>query len=321
MDTFHVVYDDELETELRNANIPILSDDEEELINHFLRSTKWMLEVEQLFGVYRVNLDLLKQSVTFYTDDRIECNMPMPNMECTPFTLVNTLVINYLASAKGLTDAIDTYIMTLFNFNVKAKLAEFKSLYTSKEFDSSFNYRLLYHLRNYSQHGHLPVSVYQIDGINHASIDLNQIKNTLNFDVDLELIEPLIDEMDDKGLNAMVSLSLAILEYNASIARIYHGLFIFSRETMFKLKRQIRELIKKCPELIYKSKGPLYRAVVFCACDNQVHVFWLEDDTIGTFKNYQRKASRFQKAEELLYCEYRKHFRFIPSSSFPSKRS
>lgn len=103
------------------------------------------------------------------------------NIEENDGIIINALVINYISSARPFVESIETFVKEMFKIE---EYENFKKLYLNKLYDEKFTYRFLYSLRNYSQHGHLPV---YIDYNNKCSFNLEEILNTPHFDHNAKL--------------------------------------------------------------------------------------------------------------------------------------
>ena len=90
---------------------------------------------------------------------------------------INSYIINLISSGRTLADAMECYIKNVPSIGEpeREKFLE----YLHNNYDASFAYRLLCNLRNYSQHGHLPVSSTE----NKYYFDLKQIVDKPHFNL------------------------------------------------------------------------------------------------------------------------------------------
>ncbi|MBY0098667.1 hypothetical protein [Mesobacillus maritimus] len=129
----------------------------------------------------------------------------------------NRLTINYLSSAKLFIEHTEKKLKSKYGNNSQ-EFKDWKSA-TKKEFDSSFSYRFLYHLRNYTQHYGFPI----------GSISRNsKIKNIMLFFVKDSLISNNYDWHRDvirdlKEAPDKIPIFRVINEYNGCMARLYQA--------------------------------------------------------------------------------------------------
>lgn len=80
---------------------------------------------------------------------------------------INRFVNNYLSSFRMFIDHVDIKIGRRFD----KKSKEYSSFITmtNKAFDNNFSYRFLYKLRNFCQHCGLPITSFQVEGLDNGS--------------------------------------------------------------------------------------------------------------------------------------------------------
>ena len=138
---------------MEKIKIPKYSKDEIDIIEKFIEFTRHLQEIDKLFYVFQMNLQDILLHYELYYDDRIIRKIDIENEE-KDIIIINALVINYISSAKTFTESIEIFLTQNLG---KEELNKFKNNCLSKIYDKKFSYRLLIRLRDYAQHGHLPV--------------------------------------------------------------------------------------------------------------------------------------------------------------------
>ncbi len=122
---------------------------------------------------------------------------------------VNSHIINIISAGRTLIESMECYIKNNSDIgDAKQKYLD----YYHNTYDSSFAYRFLIRLRDYSQHGHLPVS----STGNNYYFDLIQISNKPHYNHNKTFetqMKSIIDEILEKYHNTpTISLTETLAE-------------------------------------------------------------------------------------------------------------
>lgn len=252
--------------DLEKVELPILSKHEVSKIEELIEFTRHFQEIDQLYHIFKVNLkNILHYRLNI--DDTIVRLINNDSQE-DDVIIINALVINYISSAKSFVESIECFIKDKLN---QGTLDEFKNNCSSKIYDERFSYRLLIRLRDYAQHGHLPV---YMSYDKKCSFDLDQILYTPHFSHNKKLKEEIIS-IREKILeqyqdNPRIMFTRTIAEFNICIIEIY----IYFIDTIIEKMKQIvddfRLLIKERPEIIYTSKDELNGFILYDMKDGSI---------------------------------------------------
>lgn len=283
---------------LDNINLPELSKEELLDIEKMVEFTRHFLEINQLYRVFQVNLNKILYHYTLNTNDTIE-KMTECNDGVEDIIIINALVINYISSAKTFTEAIE-------NFNID-KLGEytnvlFKDTCLSKIYDKTFSYRLLIRLRDYSQHGHLPV--YE-SWDKKYSFDLDQILNTPHFRHNSKL-EKEMNEIKEKIVeqymdNPRIMFTRTIAEFQLCIMEIYKSFIELITPEMKRIVGIIDELVKKRPEIIYNSKDMFNGYILYEIKDKSIHCINPNDKPMETLEKIKSDLEKHYEKEKKIF--------------------
>ena len=176
---------------------------------------------------------------------------------------------------------------------------KFKNECLSKLYDDVFAYRLLLHMRNFAQHGHLIVSKgYQ----NKYCFDIEQILSTPHFNINVKLkqeMRNIMSEIYDKyGDHPRILFTLSIAEFNYCIIKTYKE-FLETIEGVFKeYIYDMNKLIKDRPDIIYMSKDNLNGFIFYEDDEDGLHCFNPNEDPLKMFNEIKNKALIILKEEE-----------------------
>ncbi|HDL0990316.1 TPA: hypothetical protein PWT14_002828, partial [Enterococcus faecium] len=174
--------DDELIRQI-DSLLETITESDKRIFLNYVELTRHIIELDKLFNVFRYNLTNLLKHFTIFTNDLIESTGEKLT-EDQYYYQINALTINLISSAKTLTESIE---VCMKNFLAEKDFKSFKNKILSKPYDEHFSYRFLLHMRNYSQHGHLPVNIHQ----QRVYFDLDEILAMPHFDFNGQLKKEL----------------------------------------------------------------------------------------------------------------------------------
>jgi len=245
---------------MEKIKVPKFSTEEIYIIQEFLEFTRHIQEIDQLFHIFKTNLREILLNYELNCNDTINRKIDLSYDE-EDIIIINTLVINYISSAKTLIESIETFM----NKNMTEEdINKFKVDCLSKIYDERFSYRLLIRLRDYAQHGHLPV---YMSYDKKCSFDLDQILFTPHFshnkkiqDEMVKLRQKIYNEFGD---NPRIMFTMSIAEFQLCILEIYIFFIDTIRYKLVELVNKMDTLIKDKPDVIYKSNDILNGFIVY----------------------------------------------------------
>lgn len=245
---------------MERIKVPKFSGEELCIIQQFIEFTRHIQEIDQLFHIFKVNLSELLLNYELNCNDTIVRKIDL-SYEEEDMIIINALVINYISSAKTFVESIETFI----NKNMAEEdVNKFKIDCLSRIYDEKFSYRLLIRLRDYAQHGHLPV---YMSYDKKCSFDLDQILFTPNFshnkkiqDEIIKLRQKIYNEFEN---NPRIMFTMSIAEFQLCILKIYIYFIDLIKEDLVGLVNKMDTLIKERPDVIYKSKDSLNGFIIY----------------------------------------------------------
>ena len=166
-----------------------LSESELTVSRHHVEITRHLQEIHHLFLMLKYDIESLQKEYTLDVSGKVfRGGKPAKREE--DFIAVNAHVINIISAGRTLTEAMECYINTNERIEPEAK-NRYKS-FCSNTYDKSFSYRLLIRLRDFSQHGHLPVCKTH----NNYCFDLKQILEKPHFNHNEKLRRQMADILE-----------------------------------------------------------------------------------------------------------------------------
>ena len=201
-----------------------------------------------------------------------------------------------ISSGKTLINAMIVYIKNAYGPG-SSEYSEFKTTYLKKEYDDSFGYRFLTRLRDFSQHGHLPVSMMKTERGNVAWFDIDRILKTPHFHHN-ETIAANLEELresilKDFGSTARIAFAFTIAQYNLSVVTIYSSFYGSVKDDFFRICDKVDNHLIEYPEAIIKADGYPNGMVGYLDDDDtsHLHIFNPEDKTREMFVGFSEKAN------------------------------
>lgn len=270
-----------------------LSQSELNALERFVEISRHVEEIHGLFSVFLKNIEAFRSEYTLKNGGRIFRGSALADAQ-DDYIAINAHTINVISSGKTLVESMDCYIKT---GGIEDSKKSAYAAFCSKIYDASFSYRLLFQLRNYAQHGHLPVST---DGKTYF-FDLPQIIDKPHYAHNKTLKKQLCqinrDCIATYGQIPKIPLTESIAEFSAELLYIYENFWNFA-ECEFKIAAaSFFETVEKYPgnkigqdgenELfIYKTAGENVHAALI-GKDSLKHFFALKKDAQKTYKDFE----------------------------------
>lgn len=260
------------------------------LLKTYSEKSGMLVNISNLFESYLHNRNLLKEKFNITVGDFIYLKDKRIK-EKDKLLLFNTLFNNLLSSGKMFVDEVQRFID---KYNIETKS------FISDIYDDFFQYRFLYQMRNFTQHGHFAVSE-DFDGSYY--FNLPSIVSELHFNFNKKVKKEMKDFSDLVEKEIKVSPKLAFtstyIVYNYCIALIYNLFFSLEIKNIMYSYNMKEMVIKANKGLIYKSKDYYNGIVIYEIKDGCYHAFNYKDAFIKSLRNSIKKSrSELKKAEK-----------------------
>lgn len=284
-----------------------LTKDEHNLLVNHVALTRDVIEANQLFEVFYFNLLNMRNSLTFKINDTVTLTEYCPDCDLD-FIAVNSMVINFISSTKTLTEFLRD-IANKWLGNSAEKKDKYKdkyNIYVSKIYDEFFNYRFLINLRNYMQHGYLPVSFKE----GRYSFDFKQILDTPHFDIKGQLktdIDNFLAEFETPGENIpCMSLTITISDFTVKTI----GILFYIKKCVSSSFNKVKKLIKNKPSIVCDYHEILNGYIIYDMDEYRYHAFNSNDNPNQMMYTFEKRVSYIYEEEKGAYDELRSHFTF-----------
>ena len=298
MNTETVILIEHINTDIDKLILPELNDEEKSCIHYFIEINRHIQEIDKLFHIFRFNLKSMLHYYTIMNTDRIKRKFIF-DFKTSDYIAINALIINFISSGKTLTEAIENFLKEKTGDNSEL-YQMFKTQCLSEKYDQCFSYRFLLRLRDFSQHGHLPITV---DINNICCIDIDQILLTPHFNHNktiLQQIENIRNELHEKHTSyPKIVFTLSIAEFNICITEIYVEFLNNIEKPLQDSIDKIKTLLVNRPELIYKSSDILNGFVLYELDGTySIHAFNPQGDSKAMYLGFKDIAIKILKKEK-----------------------
>ena len=272
---------------ISNIEFPFISQENKKIIQELVEITHDFQEINQLYELFKINFEQMLFMYTLKPNDEIINNFNKPNNKKDLLT-INALLINYISSAKTFIESIEKNLKCKSN----EEKNEFKTKVISKIYDQNFSYRLLLRLRDYSQHGYLPVYMSED---NRCSFDIDQIINVQHFNFNKKILEELNNIRNEiikkYKNNPRILFTRTIAEFHICIIIIYKKYIEEIKEKYKKTIVEFNKMIDKNPHIIYKSNNALNGYIFYNTNNGRFDCINSNDKSMEMFKTIEREIN------------------------------
>lgn len=262
-------------------------------IQNHVELTRHLQEIHSIYLMFQFNLDSFLNCYTLMNSGQV-FRGGKPALLESDYISINAYVNNIISSGRTLTESMECYMKEHYSEGADAR-ADYLNHYHSV-YDNSFAYRLLIRLRDYSQHGHLPVT---LEGDQYC-INLYNVLNKPHFNHN-----PTIKGQIADAVNKIISiyrdtptlsLTLTLAEFTAQLLSIYEKFWFCIQASLTASDIQFRKIVENHPENINSSNDDEPGFFVFELTKGMAHAVYLGDDTDKMFQdNYKEAVAAHRK--------------------------
>lgn len=263
-----------------------LPPDELTAVAHHVELARHLQEIRQLYQIVLFNLRAMRDNYEWMNSGEVRYKgQPAEGRE--HFIAVNALVINLIGSAKTLTDSMECYMKQDEPKGSAASQSYFDFLH--QIYDHCFAYRFLIRLRDFSQHGHPPVS----QQCANYCFDLRQITEMPHFSHN-QKIKAQMDAAVREILTVYrdlptLGVTMTVAEFTVGLLQIYDRFLTCAEAHLRASFAQFRAILAAHPEKVNQLEdSPVL--FVYDVQDRYAHTVLTEDDTTEMLESYQKEA-------------------------------
>ena len=265
-----------------------LSPDEVELAKHHVEITRHLQEIQQLYLMFQYALDCIDSKYTLMSNGKVLKNNDPANTEAD-FIAINAMVNNLISAGRTLVESMECYVSENYpkdNSDRKAYMD-----FYHKAYDNSFPYRFLIRMRDYSQHGHLPVN----QDAEWYGFDLYQVLSKPHFKhngrIKQQLENVVKEVVDIYGDIPRLSLAMTLAEFTAYLLAIYHQFWVSVESEVIVSEKMFKELISNYPENVNAVEDGNVSLFIYDVDDDGVaHVVFTDDDASQMLSMFKAEA-------------------------------
>lgn len=201
----------------------------------------------ELYSIFIINFVELSQFFQDTVDNLTKKQIQSLRSNIPEFRMINRnanrLLFNLLSSGRTLIDHQETYLKKRYGKDSE-EVSQYKKV-TNEVYDSSFEYRFIYKLRNYAQHCGFPIGHFEFEAKNKRDGDRLDINTRLN---PLFKRDELLHNFDAWGQRVKEDLKNQPKEFPVmwTVGEYYKSVGIINEE--FE-KIELKEMLKPIEEL------------------------------------------------------------------------
>ena len=253
-----------------------LGEEDELLFRKYIETSRHFQEITQLYNMMLFDLDELFLHYDLHFDDRVFSK----NGEEVDAIQINALVGNAVSAARTLIESIGVIDKVYID-----KEEYFKKNFISKVYDENFCYRFIDFIRNYLQHGHVPIS---FDGekiffLLSEILDVSHMKINPSLNQKMKDIEQQLFSYGE--LNPRLAVVQMLYKYFLLVHVLMCEFLKYMRMHFLALINEVYSVLDDHPEYILQIHGAPFVAV-YWEDNGTLHGFAPDSDARSDIDNW-----------------------------------
>lgn len=245
-----------------------MSEENEKIFRNYIEMSRHFQEITQLYRMMLFDLDDISKQYVFHFDDRV---IPLYDKELN-ILYVNRIIRNAVSSARTLIES-----MEIFEREYIDSEGDFKINFISRTYDEYFSYRFIDFIRNYLQHGHVPISfdgekiffqLSEILDVTHMRINSSLKKQMKNIEHEL---------LDYGDGNIYLTVVPMCYEYFLLVQVLILEFLRFIKGYLLEHFNKVQEILEENGEYVLDINGIPFVAV-YLDEERRLHGFSAEDN-------------------------------------------
>lgn len=245
-----------------------MSEENEKIFRNYIEMSRHFQEITQLYRMMLFDLDDISKQYVFHFDDRV---IPLYDKELN-ILYVNRIIRNAVSSARTLIES-----MEIFEREYIDSEGYFKINFISRTYDEYFSYRFIDFIRNYLQHGHVPISfdgekiffqLSEILDVTHMRINSSLKKQMKNIEHEL---------LDYGDSNIYLTVVPMCYEYFLLVQVLILEFLRFIKGYLLEHFNKVQEILEENGEYVLDINGIPFVAV-YLDEERRLHGFSAEDN-------------------------------------------
>lgn len=222
-----------------------LSPEELAVAKHHVEITRHLQEIHHLYLMFQYSLDSINEKYVLMSNGEVLKNNELAVSE-EDYIAINTMVNNLISAGRTLVESMECYVSENY-LKGDSDREEYLEFYRDT-YNHSFAYRFLIRMRDYAQHGHLPVNQHGT----WYGFDLYQVLNKPHYKHNGTIKQQLKDAIEEVkevyGDMPRLSLAMTLAEFTAYLLSIYDRFWLSVEKALVASEMKFKELIASHPE-------------------------------------------------------------------------
>lgn len=280
-----------------------LAAEELETVKRYVELVRHLDELHQLFLIFKFNLDSLLSRYRVTSSGEVFRNDVLADTG-DDYIAINALVISIISAGKTMVESMRAYVKD--NYGEESEIYQKYEGFCSNVYDHVFAYRFLMRLRDYAQHGHLPVnkngSWYGFDA--RAFVEKPHFKHNEKFRKELEAA---IKEVAEKyGDSFKMSLADMLAQYTPKLLSICRMFWNEIEEDLLKTEENFRNVVAARPENVFAQKECPPGFFSYDLVDGNLDIAFLGDAPKFLIQTYKKEEEKLCEEYEAAWKDFSK---------------
>lgn len=257
-------------------------------VRDYVEITRHLQEIHSLFLIFKFQIELMQKEYILMNDGKVFFNEHPANRE-EDYIAINAYVTNIISAGKTLVEAMDCFINMDYPPCDSGYKQEYLDYYHGI-YDSSFAYRFMIRLRDYAQHGHLPVDNEKNSFCFNLINILKKPHYNQNKTLQKQMTQVADEVMDVYDDIPTLSLTLTLAEFVSKLLFIYQRFWTAVEESLLEAQKNSQEVLGKYPENIMNASAVFPGCFIYEVIDGWAHAINIADDSISMFSQFKIEA-------------------------------
>ena len=257
------------------------------VVKRYVEITRHLHEIHQLYQMFIFNIDALLNTYELKGSGDILRRGEPARLE-TDYIAINAYTNNIISSGRTLVEAMECYVKVVYPEDDPVQ-GEYSNYYHSV-YDSSFSYRLLIHLRNYAQHGHLPVSLEETGYCFNLYHILHKPHFNHKKNMETQMINIIQEIKDTYQDTPTLSLTYTLVEFIAQLLSIYEKFWFSIGDELVKGDLQFRQITHDYPQNVVRNTSGKPEYFLYEIKDGNADLAYLKEDATQMLCEYYGEA-------------------------------
>lgn len=280
-----------------------LTAEELETVKRYVELARHLEEIHQLFLIFKFDLDSFLSSYRVTSAGEVFRNNVLADMD-DDYIAINALVISIISAGKTMVESMCAY--TKANYGEKSETHKNLEAFIQNIYDHVFAYRLLVRLRDYAQHGHLPVNKHG----DWYGFDARTFVGKPHFKHNEKIrkeLEAAIKEVAEKyGDSFKVSLADMLAHYTPKLLSICRMFWNKIEDDLLKTEESFRNVVAARPENVFAQKECPPGFFSYNLTDGNLDVAFLGDAPKFLIQTYKKEEEKLCEEYEAAWKDFSK---------------